>query len=170
MIDRIIGVFRLDTKTFKAIETDPNATLQAAIIVIIAALLSGFGNGIRTLISSHHFFSGFISTLLWAFIGWVLWSAVSYFVGTSLFGGQATLEKMLRVIGYAYAPQFLGIIPCVGPVIGTIWSLIAGFFAIREGLELDSTKTLLTVLIGFAVYVVGYIFIAIFFAATRILF
>jgi len=170
MIDRIIGVFRLDTKTFNEIESDPNATLQAAIIVIIAALLSGFGSGFRAIFTGGHFFGAFLGTLLWAFIGWVLWSAVSYFVGTSLFGGKATLEKMLRVIGYAYAPQFLGIIPCVGPVIGTIWSLIAGFFAIREGLELDSTKTLLTVLIGFAVYVVGYIFIAIFFAATRILF
>jgi len=170
MIDRIIGVFRLDTKTFNEIESDPNATMQAAIIVFIAALLSGFGSGIRTLITNHHFFGGFISTLLWTFVGWVLWSAVSYFVGTSLFGGKATLEKMLRVIGYAYAPQFLGIIPCVGPVIGSIWSLIAGFFAVREGLELDSTKALLTILIGFAVYAVGFILVSIFFASLTILF
>jgi len=69
-------------------------------------------------------------------------------IGTKLFGGEATLQEMLRLIGFAYAPQLLGIIPCVGGLIGAIWSLIASFFAIREGLDLDTGKTLLTVGLG----------------------
>jgi hypothetical protein len=76
-------------------------------------------------------------------------------VGTNLFGGKATVDEMLRVIGFAYAPQMLSIIPCIGGLVGWIWSLIAGFIAIRQGLDLDNTKAFLTVLVGFIVYVIG---------------
>jgi hypothetical protein len=161
MFDRVIGVLKLDVGTFEAIEHDSNATGQAALIVAIVALLSALGSGVYSSITSRPFVSSFFGTLLWTFVGWFLWSVVSYFVGTSLFGGQATVDEMLRVIGYAYAPQVLGIIPCIGGIIGAIWSMIAGFIAIRQGLDLDNTKAFLTILIGFAVYVVGYIILAI---------
>ena len=81
---------------------------------------------------------------------------MSYLVGTSLFGGQATLGEMLRVLGFAQAPQLLGIIPCLGGLVGAIWALIASFIAIRQGLDLDNTKAFLTALIGFVVLMIGY--------------
>jgi hypothetical protein len=101
------------------------------------------------------FLTGFIGQLVWTFIGWILWSVVSYFVGTTLFRGTATVEEMLRVIGFAYAPQMLAIIPCIGGIIGAVWSLIAGFIAIRQGLDLDDLRTLVTVVVGFIVYIIG---------------
>jgi hypothetical protein len=157
-INRIIGVFKLDTKTFAAIESDQAATTQAMIIVAIVAVLNGLGSGISTaFLGGHGFFGRFISTLLWGFVGWLLLAVVTYYVGTKFFGGKADLAEMMRVIGYAYAPLVLGIIPCVGTIIGGIWFLVACFFAIREGLDLDNTKTLITVLIGFAVYIIGMI-------------
>ena len=163
--NRIIGVFKLDTKTFAAIESDQAATTQAMIIVAIVAVLNGLGSGISTAFmgGGHGFFPRFISTLVWGFIGWLLWAVVTYYVGTKFFGGKADLAEMMRVIGYAYAPQVLGIIPCIGGIVGGIWSLVAGFFAVREGLDLDNTKTLFTVLIGFAFYIVGMIILNIIF-------
>ena len=83
-------------------------------------------------------------------------------MGTSLFGGEADLGEMLRVIGFAYAPQFLGIIPCIGWLIGAIWTLIAGFIAVRQGLDLDNTKAFLTIVIGFVVYIVGAVIVGVF--------
>ncbi len=160
MFDRIIGVLKLDANTFEAIEHDTSATGQAALIVAIVAVLSALGSGIYSSISNSSFISSFFGTLLWTFVGWFLWSVVSYFVGTALFGGQATVDEMLRVIGFAYAPQVLGIIPCIGGIVGLIWSLIAGFIAIRQGLDLDNTKALLTIVIGFVVVVIGYIILA----------
>jgi hypothetical protein len=155
MIDRIIGVFKLDVATFESIEHDPNATTQAAIIVAISAVLSGIGSGFGGFGDSG-FLVSFITTLVWTFIGWFLWSLVSYFVGTSLFRGQATMDEMLRVIGFAYAPQFLSIIPCIGGIIGAIWSLVAGFIAVRQGLDLDNVSALLTIVVGFIVYIIGF--------------
>jgi hypothetical protein len=159
-MNRIMGVFRLDAATFEDIEHDQNATGQAAIVVGIAALLSAIGSGLGAAYTHSSIFGNFISALLWTFIGWLVWSVVSFLVGTALFGGKADLGEMLRVIGFAYAPQVLSIIPCIGGIVGAIWSLVAGFIAIRQGLDLDNLKALLTVIVGFIVYVIGYLFLA----------
>jgi hypothetical protein len=156
LVDRVIGVFRLDVNTFEEIEHDPDATMQAAIIVAIVALLSAIGSAFGAIFGDQSVFGSFLSSLGWTFVGWFLWSAVTYYVGTSVFNGTATLDEMLRVIGFSYAPQMLGIIPCFGAVIGWIWSLIAGFIAVRQGLDLDDTNACLTIIIGFILYVIGF--------------
>lgn len=153
LVQRITGVFKLDVNTFEEIEADQSATSQAAIVVLIVALVGALGSGIAATMADTSFFNSFLSSLLGTFIGWFVWSAVTYFVGTSLFGGQADLGEMLRVIGFAYAPQVLGIIPCIGWIIGVIWTLAAGFVAVRQGLDLDNGKALLTILIGLIAYV-----------------
>ncbi len=160
MFDRIIGVFKLDVNTFEEIEHDSDATTQAVIVVAVVALIGALGSGLGASFTDSSFLGSFTSTLIWTFVGWFLWSLVSsFFVGTTFFGGQADLGEMLRVIGYAYAPQVLGIIPCIGWLIGAIWSLIAGFIAIRQGLDLDNTKAFLTIVVGFFVYLLGSFFI-----------
>ncbi len=161
MFSRILGVFKLDARTFEEIEHDPGATSQAAIIVILVALISGVGAGLGASLQQGRFFGGFIGAVLSALLGWLLWSLISWFIGTSLFGGQATVGEMLRVIGFAYSPQVLGIIPCIGGIVGAIWSLVAGFIAIRQGLDLDNLKALLTIVLGFIAYIVLYIILGI---------
>lgn len=156
LLERVIGVFKLDVQTFEEIEHDQDATVQAAIVVGIVALLGAIGSGFSNVLGDGSFFGGFFGSLIWAFIGWFVWSAITYFVGTSLFNGQATLDEMLRVIGFAYAPQVLGIIPCFGWIIGWIWSLVAGFIAVRQGLDLDDTNACATIVIGFIVYLIGF--------------
>ena len=165
MFDRIVGVFKLDVDTFEEIEADRTATSQAALVVLVVAVLAGIGSSVSALyvgdggtdISSvGAFFQGFLGT----FLGWIAWSAVTYLVGTSLFGGKADMGEMLRVIGFAYAPQMLGIIPCIGGLIGAVWTLIAGFVAVRQGLDLDNTKAFLTILVGFFAYVAVWIVLA----------
>lgn len=155
MFNRIIGIFKLDVNTFEEIESDSSATTQAAIIVAIVSLLSGLGSGIGASVAGGNFLTSFFSTLVWGFIGWFLWALVSYFVGTSFFGGKSSIDEMLRVIGFAYSPLMLSIIPCVGPIIGSIWALVAGFIAIRQGLDLDNMKAFLTALIGFVLVALG---------------
>ena len=154
MWDRILGVFKLDVATFEEIEHDTTATTQAAIVVLIVALVAAIGSGIGATIADGNFISSFIGQLITTFVGWLIWSAVTYFVGTSLFGGKATLDEMLRVIGFAYAPQILGIIPCIGAIIGCIWTLIAGFIAVRQGLDLDNGKAFLTIVVGAIAYAI----------------
>jgi len=170
MFERIIGIFKLDVNTFEEIEHDPSATGQAAIIVAVVAFLAAFGSGVGASIGGGSFLGSFFGTLLWTFVAWFLWSLVTYLVGTMIFEGQATLDEMLRVIGFAQVPQVLGIIPCIGWIIGMIWSLIASFIAIRQGLDLDNVKAFLTVVIGFLVMAVGNLLINMFLGGVRLLF
>ena len=153
MLNRILGVFKLDVKTFEEIEHDSNLTLPAAIIVLVVSLVSGLGNGLFNGFIHRSFFSGFLGSLIGVLLGWLLWSAVTWFVGTRFFKGEADLRQMLRVIGFAYSPMILSIIPCVGGLIGIIWAIAAGFIAIRQGLDLDDMKAFLTVVVGALAYV-----------------
>lgn len=158
MINRIMGVLKLDANTFEEIENDQSATMQAAIIVLVVALITGLGSGLL----AEDFLSGFLAAAVSAIVGWLVWSAATYFVGTALFGGKATMGEMLRVLGYAQAPQMFSFIPCVGWIFA-IWSLVAGFVAVRQGLDLDNVKAFLTIVVGFILvlainFVLGLIF------------
>ena len=157
MQERIKGVLSLDTDTFREIEHDPQATNQAAIVVLIVAILSALGVGL----GGGNVVTGFLGTLVWAFVGWFLWSAVTYFIGTKFFSAEATLQEMLRVIGWAQLPRVfavLGFIPCIGLAITLLvwaWSLVAAVIAIREGLDLEWGPTLVTVVAGWLVILIG---------------
>jgi len=154
MLARIIGVFKLNVATFEEIEHNESLTLWAALIVALISVISGFGNGFFNIIVDKGFAGGFFGAIISTILGWLAWSIVTWFVGTRFFNGQATVGEMLRVIGFAYSPLVLSIIPCIGGLVGGVWAIIAGFIAIRQGLELDNTKTLITVVIGVIVYVI----------------
>ncbi len=157
MLDRIIGVFKLSKPNFAEIEHDPNATSEAAIVVAIVAFLSVIGSVISSLIAGGNLgdiIVGLVVTFVLTFVNWFIWAAVTYFVGTRLFGGTADMGEMLRVIGYSYAPRFLAIIPCVGGLIGAIWSLVAAVIGIQEGLDFDIGKAIATVIIGWIIILV----------------
>jgi hypothetical protein len=154
MFEHIIGVFKLDSKTFDTIEKDTSLTGRAALIVVVVSLISGLGNGFFSLFRDSSFFSGFFSSLVAVLLGWLLWSAITWLIGTRFFAGQADLGEMLRVIGFAYAPQVLSIIPCIGGLFGAVWTLAAGFIAVRQGLDLDNMKAALTIAVGFVCYLI----------------
>ncbi|MFQ5399039.1 MAG: YIP1 family protein [Anaerolineae bacterium] len=155
MIQRVIGILKLDVNTYEEIEADESATSQAAIVVAIVAIVGGLVGGGISAAMGGSFISSFLSQLIGAFVGWIVWSVVTYFVGTALFGGQATMGEMLRVLGFAQAPGILAVIPVCGAFVGWIWSIACGFIAVRQGLDLDNTKALLTIVVGWiAVFIV----------------
>lgn len=155
MIDRLIGVFTLNANTFEDIEHDTSATTQAIIVVTIVAVIGSLGN-LWALLAGNFTGAilGFLGSLISIFIGWAAWAFATFFIGTSIFGGKADFGEMLRVTGFAYAPQVLGIIPCVGWIIGILWTAAAMFVAVRQGLDLDNGKTIFTVIIGAIVAII----------------
>ncbi len=180
MLQRILGVFKLDKATFAEIEADQSATTQAAIVVVLVALIAGIGAAIAAVMVNRTMpgvieglgesgiegldlsmipqmspIGAFLNAAIGALLSWLVWSALTYFIGTKLFGGTADMGEMLRVIGFAQAPRLLSglsFIPCLGGILGLVgwvWALAASFVAIREGLDLDSGKTLVTIILAF---------------------
>ncbi len=156
MIDRVLRILRLDFAVFKEIESDPQATTEAAIIVVVTTLLSALGPAVF----ADNVVTSFISSVVSGIVGWVVWSVVTYFIGMSVFGGKGTLEGMLRVIGYASAPNILGVfgvIPCLGWIAafaGWLLALVAGMLAVSEGLDLSLGAAIGVVVIGWIAMVI----------------
>ena len=100
---------------------------------------------------------GALVTIAAGVLNYYVWSYVTLWVGTNLFDGTADAGEMLRVLGYAHTPQLLGLlsfIPCVGWVFslaGLVLSLIAAVIAIRQGLDFDTGKAVITAIIGWVI-------------------
>ncbi len=160
IISRVMRVFMFDLTIFKEVEDDQTATQQAWAVVAIAAVASGIGSALGSLIRGGGF-GGFILGLIvmpiLAVLGYFLWAFVTSWVGVNLFQGQTDFAEMQRVIGFAYAPNVAGIlsfIPCVGPIIslaGSLYALVLSVMAVKEGLDVDMGKAIITCLIGWAV-------------------
>ncbi|MGB1253292.1 MAG: YIP1 family protein [Candidatus Promineifilaceae bacterium] len=177
MIERILGVIKLDVNTYEEIEHDAkNGLQQAAMIVAVVALISAIGAAVSARFAGEALDSlsqlegfgdipipglgaagnpiiAFIQTLVNSFVTWIVWSYVTYFVGTTLFDGDATPDEMLRVLGFARAPAILSFIPCLG-FFAVIWSLVCGFIAVRQGLDLDNGKSALSIIISWVAVVI----------------
>jgi hypothetical protein len=170
LTDRMIRAARLEAGLYSEVERDTNATGQAATVVIIVALAQGIGSLLAALLVGQvgAAFGNLISNTISGVIGWIIWSFVTYFVGTSLFGGRATPGEMLRCIGFANTPGILGFfvfIPCLGwlaAFIGWLWALVAGFIAVREALDLETPQAFLTVLVGWFGMILIYIILGFF--------
>lgn len=162
MVNRIMRAIRLDPTVFREIAEDQSSMTQAAIIVVVVGLLSAIGGFIQSLVGGYAFgqaVGGFFVQLIVSSIllGWLAWSLITYGVGTLLFKGRTDMREMMRVLGFASAPNLLGFfsfIPCVGWVValvGSILALVAGVIAVREAMEFDTTKAIVTVVIGWIV-------------------
>jgi Yip1-like protein len=153
---RVKGVLILDVRTFEEIEADKNANMQALVVVVAASVAAGLGASVRLGIG------GLLRETLGALIGWVMWAAVTWVIGSKIFPEPQTrtdMGELLRVIGYAYAPNLFGFfafIPAAGEIIRTVvsfWLLAATIVAVRQALDYVSTlRAALVVLIGWLIF------------------
>jgi hypothetical protein len=170
LFNRVIRAAMLDVEFFKQAETDTSLNQEALMVVILVSLIGSIGSFIGGLISGS-FGSAVLALIVALVVGVVnyyIWAYVTYFVGTQLFDADVDAGEMLRVLGYASGPRVLSIlsfIPCVGwlvSLVGGIWALVAGFIGSREALDLDTTKTLITVAIGWVIVtVIGIVILSI---------
>lgn len=167
IVNRMIRAAKLDVNLYEEVEANTGLTSQAIAVVVIAGIAGGIGGALGSLISGHgSFFGSLILNPITTAIGYLIWAALTYLVGTTLFQGTADYGEMLRALGYSYAPQVLSLVsfvPCVGPILsfaGGIWSLVASVIAIRQALDFDTTKAIITVAIGWVVVVVLFLILS----------
>jgi len=163
----MIGVARLDVPTYEEIERDQNATGQALLVVVLAAIAGGIGA-----LGSDDRTQGLIGAIVGAVIGWIVFSVVAYFVGATLFATpetSATIGQLLRTRGFARAPQLLtvlGFIPVLGwiiAIVAGIWSLVASIVAIRQALDFTTGRAVGTAIVALVVQLIAIAIIALIF-------
>lgn len=157
MVDRMIGAAKLDAATFEEIERDESAIGQALGVVLIAAVAAGIG-GLRGGSTA------LVAALFGAVIGWAVWAAIVFVVGTKILPEpqtKADFPEVLRTIGFAASPGVLNvfaILPFLGVLVGIVvmfWQLAAMVVAVRQALDYQTTgKAVIVCLLGWVAYVV----------------
>jgi hypothetical protein len=156
LMERAIGAAKLDPAIYEEVEHDPNAMGQAVTIVVVVALAAGIGaatSGIGAIVL------GVVLSL----VGWCLWAAITWLVGTRLFNTpqtEADFGQLFRTLGFAATPgvlQIFGVIPVIGMIVGlaaSLWQLATMVVAVRQALDYDSTGRAIAVcLVGFVIYI-----------------
>ncbi len=157
MIGRMIRAAMLKVDLYEEVEADKSATIQALLVVVLVALASGIG--LMQVAGP----AGLVLGVVVGVIGWALWAAMTYLIGTTLFKTPQTKTdwgELARTIGFAQSPgvlKFLGFLPApIGPIIAMgifAWQLAAVVIAIRQALDYTSTwRALAVALVGLIPY------------------
>src|SRR5262245_42416437 len=150
LIDRMMGAARLDVATYEEVEHDTSATMQAAIVVVLAAVAAGIG-------ALGDGATGLIGGIVGGIVGWIVYAAATYLVGTKLLAAaqtEADLGQLLRTIGFARTPGILnvvGFVPVLGWIVGlvaAIWVIVTTVIAIRQALEMTTWRAIATAIIA----------------------
>ncbi len=166
MVDRIVRAAKLDPQLYEEVEADKGALGQALGVVVLASIAGGVGSG------GLGGLSGFFIGTAAALIGWFVWAALTYFIGTRILpepNTRADLGELLRTIGFASSPgliRVLGLIPGVTVtvfLISGIWMLAAMIIAVRQALDYRSTLRAVGVcVIGWIVQIVAMLLLVFF--------
>lgn len=168
MLDRIMGVITLKAPVYKEIAEDKNATSQAAIIVVITTLISGFFSGLvsvnlqtgATSVSILGAVLGAIFGVIIGLIAWVVAAWILQFVA-KMFNGKTDTGEMMRVTGYVQIFGLVGVLnvlalagtalSCVTGLLGfvvAILRLIGYVIGVREAAEFSTGNAVITAIIA----------------------
>lgn len=167
----MLGFVTLNERVIKDVEQDTNATSQALVVVVLAAIAGAIGNvtlaGERT--GDDNIWRAIIFGAIAAVAGWIVFSIIAYFVGTSLFGTSqtsATIGQVMRVVGFAQTPKLIGVlgfIPLIGwiaSMIAWIWFIVVAIVAIRNAFEFSTERAVGTAIVALIIQVVVQLLIA----------
>lgn len=163
LVSRMWRASKLEVALYEEVEADTTITNQALIAVVMVSLATAIGSGIGAIGQRGPlgFLWGLVGGLVASLIGWLVWSYLTYILGTTVLKGpntSATWGELLRTIGFAHSPGLLRIfsfIPFIGAIISfaaTIWFLVAGVVAVRQALDVSTGRALAVCIVGWLVY------------------
>ncbi len=158
MVDRMIRAAKLDAQLYEEVEADKGSLGQAMGVVVLSSIAAGVGSG------GFGGFSGFFIGTVGALIGWFIWAALTYFIGTKILPEPTTradVGELLRTTGFSSSPGLIrvfGLVPGITGIvflISGVWMLAAMIIAVRQALDYQSTFRAVGVcIIGWIVQVV----------------
>ncbi|MFC2039375.1 YIP1 family protein [Chloroflexota bacterium] len=163
LMNRMVRAARLEVDLYEEVEADTAANGQAFLAVLVASVAAGVGAGIAGAVEEGGpwFLWGLLLGLGTALIGWVAWSVLAYWLGTTIFRGpetSATYGELLRTIGFSNSPRVLAFfvfIPFFGGLIAlcvAVWALVAGVIAVRQALDFSTGRAIGTCIVGWIIY------------------
>jgi hypothetical protein len=157
-VDRMIRAAKLDVRLYEEVEADKSTLFQSMMVVVLSSVAAGIG------VAGKGGIAGLLAGTISALIFWLIWSYLTYIIGTKILPTQETRAdygELLRTIGFSSSPgliRILGIIPgltWIVSVVASIWMFITMVIAVRQALDYTSTLRAVGVCaIGGIIYVV----------------
>ena len=148
-LNRIYRSIKIDPEVFDEVKKDKNATLSAAIVVLLSSSATGIG-------AAHlGMFNFFLAPAL-SLVSWFVWAYIVYFVGVKLFPDlktKTTQVALLRTIGFSTAPGIIRIFGLNADLMtvmfigSSFWMLACMVVAVRQTLNYKSLWKALGVVI-----------------------
>ena len=166
-MSRAVRAALLRRSAYEEVGRDAGAILSALGVVILAGIAIALGLEDVLVVDARDrvSVSGFFDRLLRVWlavmtyaVGWALWGAMAYLMGSRFLGGRATFNQVLRVLGISYAPGVLFVlmlVPTVGVwvrIVATIWVLVAAVLGVRTVQEIDWFGAVLASLLGWFLF------------------
>ncbi len=155
-VRRLIGAAKLRAAVYEEVEADEGAFTQALIVVVLSSAAMSIGAAGRISIAE------MLMAAVAGFMGWALWSALTYYIGAQLLptpSTEANWGQLLRTTGFAMSPGLIGVLglfPALRGMIvyvAVIWILIASVVAARQALDYSGTGRALAVCaVGWTIY------------------
>jgi hypothetical protein len=149
--ERAIRAAKLDPAAYEEVEADPNATVQALAIVLLANIAGGIGYSFGHALPMP-------ARIVQELIAWIIWAGLTYAIGVYLIPQPQTRSnfgELLRTIGFSQSAgvlKVLGVLPLVGGLIYlgvSLWMLVTMVVAVRQALDYRSTaRAVVVCLIG----------------------
>jgi len=163
MFERIMGIVSLKPPTYKAVAHDESLTQEAMMIVIVVAVLNGLVGGfVGQMVAGGSMVSGLLRAMVAIIFGLITWYVSAFLLAAvaKAFGGKTDTNEMLRVTGYVYVFNLVGLLSLLGFITPALLCLtgIVGFVAlvlsfigyvigIREAAEFSTGNAVITALI-----------------------
>jgi hypothetical protein len=132
----MVRASKIDPSLFAEVESDRDASAQAAAVVMLAALANAVSIAGAPL-------AMLALGVVAALVGWLLFASAIYLIGAKLLpepGTRPDFGALLRAVGFANAPgmlKLLGVVPGLRePVffVATVWVFVATVTAVRHAL------------------------------------
>ncbi len=139
-INRFFRSVKIDPEVFNEVQKDKNATISAAIVVILSSSAAGIG-------AASLGAGNFILAPIFSLISWFVWAYIVYFVGVKLFPDtktKTTQFALLRAIGFSSAPGIIRVfgfnedLMTVTFIGAAFWMLVCMIVAVKETLNYKS--------------------------------
>jgi hypothetical protein len=167
MLDRIMGVITLKAPVYREIADDQSGTSQAAMIVIVVSIISGFCRGLvavsRDGTASLSLLGGIVNAVVAVVVGLIGWAIAAWVLAAvaKAMGGKTDTGEMLRVTGYVHVFSLVTVLNLallISPALGCITALVSiasgiayiiGYLiGVREAAEFSTGNAVIAALVA----------------------
>lgn len=150
--DRLLRVLKLEPGASEEIAADERATLQAVVVLALASVVSSLlVLGPAALLA-----------IPFALVGNAIAAGIVFLVMRAFAAKPPDYMPLFRILGFAFAPNAMGLVPFLGSLAGLVYSAVLSVVAIRDLGRLSTGEAVIVYVLSVVIpfFVIGFLIVA----------